>query len=90
MPKLRNKLPSYCRHKASGQAVVTLNGRDHYLGEYGTPESRARYEQLIAEWVASKRRPAAELPAREPTGYGRTRSTSRERTWRLGPLLKAC
>jgi integrase len=55
MPKLRNKLPSYCRHKASGQAVVTLNGRDNYLGEYGTPESRERYEQLIAEWVAAKR-----------------------------------
>lgn len=24
--------PSYQRHKPSGQAVVTLNGRDFYLG----------------------------------------------------------
>ena len=33
MPKLKNKLPTYRVHKASGQAVVTLNGRDIYLGK---------------------------------------------------------
>ena len=33
------KVPSYCRHKASGRAVVRLGGRDVYLGEYGSPES---------------------------------------------------
>jgi hypothetical protein len=26
------RIPSYREHKPSGQAVVTLNGRDHYLG----------------------------------------------------------
>jgi hypothetical protein len=31
MPRLMNKAPSYCRHKASGQAVVTLGGKDIYL-----------------------------------------------------------
>ena len=31
MPKLKNKVPSYGLHKASGQAVVTPNGRDIYL-----------------------------------------------------------
>ena len=43
MPKLRNKLPSYCQHKASGQAVVTLDGHDYYLGKHGTPRSREKY-----------------------------------------------
>ena len=43
------KVPSYCRHKASGQAVVRINGGDHYLGIYGTPESHERYRRIIAE-----------------------------------------
>ena len=34
MPRLKNKVPSYRLHKATGQAVVTLNGRDIYLGVY--------------------------------------------------------
>jgi hypothetical protein len=33
--------PAYCHDKASGQAVVGLDGRDFYLGLYDTPESRA-------------------------------------------------
>ncbi len=33
MPKLKeNQLPSYRLHKQSGQAIVTLSGRDHLLG----------------------------------------------------------
>lgn len=44
------KAPRYCLHRASGQAVVRIGGRDHYLGRHGTPESRARYDQLILEW----------------------------------------
>lgn len=51
----RNSIPSYRFHKASGQAIVTLSGRDYYLGVYGTPESRRLYEQRLAEWLASGR-----------------------------------
>ena len=46
------RIPSYRLHKPTGRAVVTLSGRDHYLGEYGTPESRAEYDRLVAEWLA--------------------------------------
>ena len=35
MPKLSNSAPKYRKHRASGQAVVTLNGRDFYLGPQG-------------------------------------------------------
>jgi hypothetical protein len=35
MPKLVNRLPKYRKHKATGQAVVTLNGSDCYLGPHG-------------------------------------------------------
>ena len=40
MPRLVRTLPGYRKHKASGQAVVTLNGRDHYLGPHGTKASK--------------------------------------------------
>ncbi len=36
MPKLTKKLPSYRLHKVSGHAVVTIGGRDHYLGLHGS------------------------------------------------------
>ncbi len=43
MPKLKNSLPKYRKHRASGQAVVTLKGRDFYLGPHGTKASRCEY-----------------------------------------------
>ena len=43
--------PSYRLHRPSGQAVVTLHGRDHYLGRHDTPESHAEYDRLIAGWL---------------------------------------
>jgi len=56
MPANRtNRIPSYRLHKPSGQAVVTLNGKDFYLGKYDTPESRAEYERMLAEWLANGR-----------------------------------
>jgi integrase len=57
MPRLINVVPKYRRHRNSGQAVVTLNGRDFYLGKYGTPASRTEYDRLTGEWLAAGRRP---------------------------------
>jgi integrase len=51
------KAPSYRLHKATGQAVVTINRKDHYLGRHGTPESRLRYERLITAWMQSPNAP---------------------------------
>ena len=47
------RIPSYRLHKRSGLAVVTLAGRDHYLGPHGSPESKRRYNRMIAEYMAS-------------------------------------
>lgn len=44
------RVPKYHHHKGKGLAVVTLNGRDVYLGKYGTAASREEYRRLIAEW----------------------------------------
>jgi hypothetical protein len=57
----RSGIPSYRRHKKSGQAIVTLTDglggrRDVLLGKYGTAQSRIEYARVIAEWEASGRR----------------------------------
>ena len=56
MSKRKTRTPSYRHHKSSGQAVASLNGRDFYLGKYGTDASRAEYDRLIAEWLVNGRR----------------------------------
>ena len=76
MPRKPGKVPSYCRHKASGRAVVRIDGRDHYLGEYGSPASHEEYERCIAEWRAGQ--PARKVDS-ETTGNGnRTNLTINE------------
>ncbi|QDT74464.1 tyrosine-type recombinase/integrase [Lacipirellula limnantheis] len=56
MPRLVAAFPKYRKHRASGQAVVTIHGRDHYLGPHGTSASKAFYDRLIAEWLTQGRR----------------------------------
>ena len=55
MPKLTDRIPKYSKHKASGQAVVTLDGKDFYLGTHGSKVSRTEYDQLVSEWQANGR-----------------------------------
>jgi hypothetical protein len=49
-------VPRLTCHKYSGKAVVRLSGHDHYCGRWGTPEAKATYDRLIAEWLANGRR----------------------------------
>src|SRR5574340_12967 len=55
------RVPKYRKHRARGQAVVSLDGRDFYLGPHGTLASRREYDRLIGEWLAAGRT----LPRRE-------------------------
>ncbi|QDS91671.1 Phage integrase family protein [Roseimaritima multifibrata] len=48
------KLPKYRKHQ-SGRARVTINGRDYYLGPYGTKASHREYDRVIAEYLGSGR-----------------------------------
>ena len=36
MPAKTRRIPAYRLHKPTGQAVVRLESRDHYLGRHGT------------------------------------------------------
>ena len=64
------RTPSYRLHKSSGQAVVTIHGRDHYLGKHGSPESEQAYRRVVAEWLASGR--VGQDARREPGSSGPT------------------
>jgi integrase len=66
----KRRIPSLCLHKATGQAVVRLSGKDVYCGLHGTPEAQEKYDRLIAEWLLTGQQasppPSAESRAAAP------------------------
>src|SRR5690242_6397970 len=60
------RVPSYRLHKPTGQAVVRLNGHDHYLGRHGTEASFEAYQRKISEWLAGGRSAILPLPGPSP------------------------
>jgi hypothetical protein len=60
----RPHVPAYREHKPSGQARVIIDGKQVYLGRFGTPESWEKYNQLVAERIA------APTPRNEPGSNG--------------------
>ena len=48
------KLPGYLLHKPSGRARVRINGEYVYIGEFGSPESRQKYGELIADLASGR------------------------------------
>jgi hypothetical protein len=55
MPRLKKgDPPSYRHHKPSGQAIVTIDGHDYYLGKHGTPASRQKYWNCFASVGSGK------------------------------------
>jgi hypothetical protein len=50
MPRRSEKVPGYSRHKPSGRAVVYIDRKPVYLGEFGSPESYENYEREIIRW----------------------------------------
>ncbi|HUT10977.1 MAG TPA: site-specific integrase, partial [Thermoguttaceae bacterium] len=63
MPRLVHSTPKYRKHRASGQAVVTIQGKDFYLGPWKSKASLVEYDRLIAEWLANGRH--APVPAED-------------------------
>ena len=67
MPRLSQSVPKYQKHRASGQAVVTINGVDRYLGPHGTKASKLEYDRLIMEWLSSGRSASYGAPQHDLT-----------------------
>jgi hypothetical protein len=53
---MTHRTPSYRYHKARDCAVVTIAGRDRYLGKFQSPESPEDYHRLVAEHLATKQK----------------------------------
>jgi len=51
IPRLTHSNPTYRKHRASGQAVVTIDGRCFYLGPWKTKSSKIEYDRIIGEWL---------------------------------------
>lgn len=54
MPRHKSP-PKYGHHRPFGQARTIINGRQIYLGKFGSPESKAAYARIIAERVSADR-----------------------------------
>ncbi|MGA2442665.1 MAG: hypothetical protein ABSH08_17055 [Tepidisphaeraceae bacterium] len=52
---MSERIPQMTLHKASGQAVVRLAGRDVYLGPWLSPAAKQAYDREIAQWLTSGR-----------------------------------
>jgi hypothetical protein len=52
MPKPSLRFPALSPHKASGQAVVRIAGKDVYCGPWGSTQAEARYRRAISAWLA--------------------------------------
>lgn len=72
MPKLLHRPPRYTLHKRSGHARCWIDGKEYFLGRHGSPESRAEFARLLAEWQTTHTAP----PRRSERG--RTDSTVHE------------
>ena len=50
-----DQTPKYRKQKTKtgDRAFVELGARRHYLGSFGSPESRQAFHRLLAEWSAN-------------------------------------
>lgn len=54
MARPKNSIPQARKHPASGQARVTIDGKDYYLGKFGSSEADEAYRRIIAQWLAKE------------------------------------
>src|SRR6188472_1191145 len=66
MPRAR--IPKYRRYKPKDLALVVIDGRQIYLGKYGSPESWDEYHRLVREHRA--------VPAYRPSSSPASRGCS--------------
>jgi len=57
MPSLKYRQPKYCLHKQSGQARVWIHGKEYLLGLYNSPDSKAKYHELLARHLTGQPAP---------------------------------
>lgn len=53
MPRPKSRVPALVHHRPSGKARVRIDGKDHYLGPYGSTEADEAYRRLVAEYLST-------------------------------------
>jgi len=66
---MSKRIPRYRFHKASGQAVVTIDGKDHYLGKFGSKDSHQKYAEIISQWQSEQTSAFKDLKVRQLTVF---------------------
>ncbi|MDZ4683819.1 MAG: hypothetical protein SH850_01940 [Planctomycetaceae bacterium] len=54
MPRPKSLIPSYLLHKPTGQARARIDGRDFYLGPFGSDDSRRKFGELVAQHCSGR------------------------------------
>lgn len=62
----KGAVPKYRKHR-SGQARVTINGRDYYLGPWKSRTSKDAYDQIVGEYLSTGRSPNFGLKSQDLT-----------------------
>src|SRR4051794_34711384 len=52
MGSTANHVPKYRHFKPKNLGFVRIDGRDYYLGKFGSPESYEKYHRILAERYA--------------------------------------
>ena len=58
------KPPAYRKH-ANGQGFVWIKGKNYYLGKHGTPRSKERYKDTLAEHWEPRQKHVPDWPTIE-------------------------
>jgi hypothetical protein len=60
------RVPAVVHHRPTGQARLRIDGRDFYLGPFGSEEAEENYRRVVAEWLSTGVLPEPTLGGREP------------------------
>lgn len=70
MSQSRRSNPKYRHYAPKNLGVVRIDGKDHYLGRYDSPESWEKYHRLVAEWLSRDQTDGPEPAASaKPSGH---------------------
>jgi hypothetical protein len=59
-------LPVPRLHAKTGHARVYINGKEYWLGKFGSPEAQLKYDELVASYLASGRKSVKPPPESPP------------------------
>jgi hypothetical protein len=56
VPRRKKQIPAYQLHGHTGQARVKIEGKDHYLGPFGSEESKQKYQEIVRDLIERRAR----------------------------------